>query len=67
MGAADAGSNPAAPTPRSRWQCRHGAHGIVRVMGVVEGWVVYRRKGRAPGLRHVNEWHAFYEPVEAFS
>ena len=32
----------------------------VRIMGVVEGWVVYRRTGTMPALCYVNEFRKLF-------
>jgi len=34
---------------------------VVRVMAVVEGWVVARFKSSSPFLRHMNDWHKEFE------
>jgi Domain of unknown function (DUF4222) len=41
--------------PRQRWN-KIATGYVVRVMGVVEGWVVYRRKGGMPNLMHSNDF-----------
>jgi Fe-S cluster biogenesis protein NfuA len=48
------------PITEGRWQSRaHG--GEIRVMAVVEGWVVARHKGAAPFLCHSSDWAKLYE------
>lgn len=52
------------PGDGSRWTRKGWPHGAVaRVMAVVEGWVVWRRKGHEPALLHVNQWHDSFEPA----
>lgn len=53
--------DPVTIKPRSLWM--KGPHLHVRVMGVVEGWVVYRRKGCAPALLHINDFIKTYTEV----
>lgn len=52
-----------APSPRSQWRKRSAPDVTVRVMGVVEGYVVFRRPGAYPALQYAAEWDAIYEPV----
>lgn len=53
-----------APSPGSRWTCKDWPHGAVaHVLGTVGGWVVWRRKGCEPQLRHVNQWHDGFVPA----
>jgi hypothetical protein len=52
------------PKAGSRWTAAGWPHGsVAKVLGVVEGWVVWRRKGCAPQLRHVNQWHDGFVPA----
>lgn len=54
------------PASGSRWTSTNWPSGSVAVvLGVVQGWVVWRRKGAAPQLRHVNQWHDAFLAVEA--
>lgn len=48
--------------PRSLWSKGPDFH--IRVMGVVDGWVVMRRKGCHPFLLHINDFLKTYKPVE---
>ena len=59
-----ASSNPKLPPPdrNTLWQDDHGQ---VRVMGIVEGYVVVRRKGCAPFLQSVRDFYATFSPAEA--
>lgn len=51
------------PITEGRWQSRaHG--GEIRVMAVVDGWVVARHKGAAPFLCHSSDWAKLYERKE---
>jgi hypothetical protein len=43
------------------WQDEHGR---VRLMGVVEGYCVGRRRGAAPMLLFWKEWIAQFRPVD---
>jgi len=52
--------DPPQPGKGSRWADREGE---VRVLGVVEGYVVARRKGCAPFLSSVREFLAAFERV----
>jgi hypothetical protein len=53
------------PAVNSRWDRKlelgMGAR-TVRVMGVVEGYVVARLSGSTPFLVHMSDWHDAYEP-----
>lgn len=51
-----------APAVGSRWSDEHGP---VRVMGIVEGYVVARRKGAMPFLRGLRDFTAAFKPVES--
>lgn len=55
-------SKPAAqePSKGSRWT---DGHGEARVMGVIEGYVVARRKGAAPFLMSAREFAAAFRPA----
>ncbi len=55
-------SKPISPPPAkgSIWSDEHGR---VRVMAIVEGYVVVRRKGAAPFLRGVREFMATFRPA----
>ena len=54
------------PAVGSRWTTKDWPHGSVAVvLGVVAGYVVWRRKGAMPDLRHVNQWHAGFTPAVA--
>jgi hypothetical protein len=44
------------PERGSRWINPVVAHGVIKVLGVVDGWVVWRYKGAMPGLCHKNNW-----------
>jgi hypothetical protein len=53
------------PKRNSRWRkigCDSGR--VIRVLGVVEGYVVARYKGAMPWLEHVNQWHKRFAAVE---
>lgn len=53
------------PTPGSRWTDAKWPNGAVAVvLDTVQGWVVWRRKGAMPQLRHVNQWHDVFKPAE---
>lgn len=45
--------------PRTFWQDRRGT---VRVMGIVQGWVVARRKGAAPFLTFLSDFVKTFKP-----
>lgn len=52
------------PIPiKSKWRRKgSGPQGLVaRVMGEVEGYIVWRFKGAAPQLLHRNSWRAKFE------
>jgi len=50
---------PVAPAASSRWSDEHGP---VRVMGIVEGYVVARRKGATPFLLSTRDFTAAFRP-----
>lgn len=47
----------------SKWTYRNGVEGTVTILGVVDGWVVTRRKGAQPFLIHSNEWLNRFAPA----
>ncbi len=49
------------PTVNSRWDRPHrDTTRTVRVMGVVEGWVIARHTGCIPFTCHMSDWHSTY-------
>lgn len=47
---------------KGRWQRKAARlHGYVRVMGVIDHWVVARFSGAAPFVTHVNQWASEFE------
>lgn len=55
--------HPRPIAPKQVWT--HPCGWEVRVMGVVEKHVAYRRKGSAPGIAHINEFRKQFTYVRA--
>jgi hypothetical protein len=50
-------------TVPAKGECWRDEHGPVRIMAIVEGYVVARRKGAAPFLRTIRQFVFVFERV----
>ena len=48
--------------PKQRWRDKHGE---IRIMAIVEGYVVARRKGKMPFLVALRDFRKEFEPQDS--